>query len=211
MNEHTTAKFSHPGVLQGRHVRLEPLGIEHLDALCEAGLDPELWQLTTSLVRSREEMRRYIGSALMTAEAGTAAPFATVLLETGSVVGSTRFGNMDPSHRRVEIGWTWVARSWQRTAVNTEAKYLMLRHAFEVWQCLRVEFKTDALNTRSRKALARLGAREEGTLRSHMITETGRVRDTVYFSILASEWPGVKKNLEGWQGPLRTRPREPFP
>ena len=185
------------GILQGAHVRLEPLTADHLDALCAVGLDPELWKVTTSRVRSWEEMRTYIATALEAVEAGTAVPFATVLLPEETVVGSTRFANIDGKHRRVEIGWTWVGRPWQRTAVNTEAKYLMLSHAFEEWDCLRVEFKTDALNSQSRTALTRLGAKEEGTLRSHMVTDSGRVRDTVYFSIIASEWPEVKRRLEG--------------
>lgn len=185
------------GILLGTHVRLEPLTSDHLDAFCAVGLDSELWKVTTTRVRSREEMRAYIATALEAAEAGTAVPFATVLLPEETVVGSTRFANIDVKHRRVEIGWTWVGRSWQRTAVNTEAKYLMLRHAFEEWDCLRVEFKTDALNSQSRTALTRLGAKEEGTLRSHMVTDSGRVRDTVYFSIISSEWPEEKRRLEG--------------
>jgi RimJ/RimL family protein N-acetyltransferase len=121
--------------------------------------------------------------------------FATVETSSGRVIGSTRFMNIDRANRRVEIGSTWIAPPWQRTAVNTEAKYLMLRHAFEVWGCIRVELKTDALNQKSRNAILRIGAKEEGTLRRHLITHTGRVRDTVYFSILDSEWPGVKARL----------------
>ena len=111
--------------------------------------------------------------------------------------------NIDRTNRRVEIGSTWIARAWQRTAVNTEAKYLMLRHAFELWKCMRVELKTDALNQRSRNAILRLGAKEEGTLRRHLITWTGRVRDTVYFSILNEEWPSVKKTLESKLQPVK--------
>jgi RimJ/RimL family protein N-acetyltransferase len=163
-------------------------------------MDPELWRWTLSQVHSRDDMRRYIDTALDLRRNGTALPFATVALEDGRVVGSTRYGNIDAGNRKLEIGWTWVARPWQRTSVNTEAKYLMLRHAFEVLDFLRVEFKTDALNQQSRRALARIGAREEGTLRSHMITESGRVRDSVYFSIIASEWPDVRRNLEAKLG-----------
>ncbi|MBP1601939.1 MAG: Acetyltransferase, family, partial [Acidobacteria bacterium] len=120
-----------------------------------------------------------------------------------AVVGSTRFANIDRANRRVEIGWTWVSPPWQRSFVNTEAKYLMLKHAFEVMRCIRVEFKTDSLNQRSRAALLRLGAKEEGTLRNHMITSTGRYRHSVYFSIIDSEWPDVKRSIEleqGWSG-----------
>lgn len=181
--------------LEGNVVRLVPLSLSHHTGLCEIGLDDELWQWTMSLVRSPEEMQRYIEDALHQRDAAAAFPFATIERASGRVIGSTRFGNMDAANRKVEIGWTWIARSWQRTAVNTEAKYLMLRHAFEVMDCLRVEFKTDVLNARSRAALARIGATEEGILRSHMITASGRVRDTVYFSILAAEWPRVKTTL----------------
>jgi RimJ/RimL family protein N-acetyltransferase len=120
----------------------------------------------------------------------------TIEKGSGTIVGSTRFGGMDATHRRVEIGWTWIVREWRRTAVNTEAKYLMLRHAFEVLGCNRVEFKTDELNERSRTALRRLGAREEGVFRNHMVTVSGRVRNTVYYSIINSEWPEVKIRLE---------------
>ena len=185
-----------PVTLEGCHVRLEPLSLEHLPALCEVGLDPELWRWTVSRVRTPEEMRAYVEAALRQQAAGTALPFATVERAAGRVVGSTRFGNLDSTNRRVEIGWTWVARPWQRSPVNTEAKYLMLRHAFSALGCIRVELKTDALNERSRAAILRLGAREEGTLRRHVHTESGRVRDTVYFSILDSEWPSVRAELE---------------
>ena len=122
--------------------------------------------------------------------------FATIERNSGQVIGSTRFMNIDRINRRVEIGSTWIAPAWQRTAVNTEAKYLMLRHAFEVWRRIRVELKTDALNQRSRNAILRIGAKEEGTLRRHLLTWSGRVRDTVYFSILDTEWPEVKAMLE---------------
>jgi RimJ/RimL family protein N-acetyltransferase len=120
----------------------------------------------------------------------------TFLKERMTVVGSTRFAAMDHAHRRVEIGWTWVAKPWQRTPVNTEAKYLMLCHAFEVWRCRRVEFKTATFNEQSRRALLRIGAKEEGVLRNHMVLPDGRNRDTVYYSIIDSEWPGVKKRLK---------------
>ncbi len=184
-----------PVVLDGVSVRLEPLSLNHLSPLTAVGVDPELWRWTVSLVRTPEEMEQYIQSALADQAAGTALPFATVHKPSGQVAGSTRFGNIDAQNRRVEIGWTWIARPWQRTAVNTEAKYLMMRHAFETWDCLRVEFKTDALNTQSRQALLRIGAKEEGILRAHMITAGGRVRDTVYYSVTAAEWPAVRAAL----------------
>jgi RimJ/RimL family protein N-acetyltransferase len=185
-----------PSTLEGAHVRLEPLSPEHLDRLLEVALDEELWRWTLTQIRSRAELQEYIAAALRDWERGTALPLATIERAGGRAVGSTRFGNIDLANGRVEIGWTWVARPWQRTAINTEAKYVMLRHAFEVLRCERVEFKTDALNERSRRAILRLGAREEGTLRRHMRTASGRMRDTVYFSILAGEWPEVKRRLE---------------
>ena len=185
-----------PLVLEGTHVRLEPLTLDHHAALCEVALDPELWRWTTTDVRSGEDLRRYMKTALQEREEGRALPFATIERATNRAVGSTRFGSIEPAHRRVEIGWTWIGRPWQRTAINTEAKYLMLRHAFERLEYIRVELRTDALNRRSRDAILRIGGREEGTFRSHMITEGGRRRDTVYYSILDDEWPGVKERLE---------------
>jgi RimJ/RimL family protein N-acetyltransferase len=180
--------------LEGPTIRLEPLGRQHLDGLCAAGLDGELWRLTVSRVRDRGDLERYLEAALAEQRDGTALPFATVWRATGEVIGSTRFGNAAPAHRRVEIGWTWLARRWQRSGANTEAKYLMLRHAFERWGCVRVEFKTSALNQRSRAALQRIGAVE--VLRRHMINEDGSPRDSVYYSILADEWPRIRQRLE---------------
>ena len=185
-----------PVTLAGRHVRLEPLAQTHHAPLCAIGLDPELWEFIPYRVSTPEEMAAYIQTALDHQAAGTALPFATALAASGQVIGSTRYMNIDQANRRVEIGATWIAGPWRRTAVNTEAKYLMLRHAFETLGCIRVELKTDALNQRSRQAMLRIGAREEGTLRQHMVTWSGRLRDTVYFSILDSEWPAVKADLE---------------
>jgi RimJ/RimL family protein N-acetyltransferase len=182
--------------LAGRHVRLEPLSPEHVPALCEVGLDPELWRWTLTVIRTPEEMRAYVETALRERDEGRALPFATVDAESGRPIGSTRFGNVSMADGRVEIGCTWVARPWQRTPANTEAKYLMLRHAFETLGCVRVELKTDALNARSRAAILRVGAREEGVLRKHMRSQGGRMRDTVYFSILDDEWPAVRAGLE---------------
>jgi RimJ/RimL family protein N-acetyltransferase len=184
-----------PVTLRGDHVRLVPLTRDHLDALVAVGLDPDLWALTGSQVRGRDDLARWVTTALAEQDAGTALPFVTTLAADGTVVGATRFGNWAPAHRRVEIGWTWVARPWQRTAVNTEAKLLMLRHAFEGLGCQRVELKTDLLNERSQQAMLRLGATREGVLRRHMVTESGRIRDTVYFSVIAEEWPVVEAGL----------------
>lgn len=185
-----------PLTLRGAHVILEPLTVEHLDSLCEVGLNPELWRWTTNLVRSRNDLRLYVETALRDQAAGTALPFATIDTASGKAIGSTRFANIDRANRRVEIGWTWIGVPWQRTPANTEAKYLMLRHAFETLSCIRVEFKTDSLNVRSRNALIRIGAREEGTLRNHMLVHDGRYRHSVYFSAIESEWPEVKEILE---------------
>ena len=185
-----------PVTLEGRHVRLEPLSLEHLPALGEVALDAELWHWTLTRVATAADLERYVRDALDEAAAGRAVPFATVALGAGRAVGSTRFANVSVPDGRLEIGWTWVGRAHQRTAVNTEAKYLMLRHAFESLGCTRVEFKTDALNARSRAALLRLGAVEEGTLRRHMRTQGGRLRDSVFFSVVDAEWPAVRERLE---------------
>lgn len=184
-----------PLTLEGTHVRLVPLRFEHVDALFAATHDPELWQWTVGQVRNRDEMRRFIEKALLQTRQGTSVAFLTLERATGAVAGTTRFMNYSRVDRRVEIGSTVVGKPWQRTAVNTEAKLLMLTHAFERLQLLRVELKTDRLNERSRAAIARLGAVEEGTLRQHVLTETGRQRDSVYFSITEAEWPGVKAGL----------------
>ena len=185
-----------PVILEGRFVRLEPLSMNHLAPLCEVGLDPELWRVGLSVIRSKDDMTSYIATALQWQAEGTALPFVTIERSSGTVVGSTRFANIDRRHRRVEIGWTWIAGPWQRTPLNTEAKYLMLTHAFETLGCIRVELKTDSLNEKSRNAMLRIGAKEEGILRNHMITQGGRIRHTVCFSITNDEWPGVKRSLE---------------
>lgn len=184
-----------PVTLDGRVVRLEPLVFAHLPDLTSIGLDPALWRWTLTRLDSPEAMRAYLDAALADQATGRALPFAIIDRATGRAIGSTRYLSLEPAHRRLEIGWTWLGRAWQRTAANTEAKLLLLTHAFETLDCLRVEFKTDALNAPSRAALARLGAVEEGTLRAHMITAGGRVRDSVSYSILATEWPAVKAHL----------------
>jgi RimJ/RimL family protein N-acetyltransferase len=183
-----------PVTLQGRHVRLVPMTREHVPALWQAASDPELWRWTVSQLRGEDDMRRYVEEAMTAQAQGTALPFVTTDAATGQVIGSTRFANAEGP--RVEIGWTWIAAPLQRTAVNTEAKYLMMRHAFETLGLLRVELKTDALNARSRAAILRIGAREEGIFRKHLVTESGRVRDTAYFSVIDDEWPQVKARLE---------------
>jgi RimJ/RimL family protein N-acetyltransferase len=190
-----------PVTLEGSVVRLEPIRREHVELFWEASKDAldDIFRWIPYCMKTHADFRHLVEKALGEQERGESVVFATVERKSGRVIGSTRFMNIDRVNRRVEIGSTWIAPAWQRTAVNTQAKYLMLRHAFEVWQCVRVELKTDALNQKSRNAILRLGAKEEGTLRRHLVTWTGRVRDTVYFSILDSEWPEVKAKLEAMQ------------
>lgn len=184
-----------PTKLKGTFVTLEPMALGHLAELCAIGLDPSIWEFMVDRITDRSGMLRFIETSLGDQAKGLALPFVTRLADSNKIVGSTRFGNIDAVNRRTEIGWTWIAPEWQQTRVNTEAKLLMLTHAFEVWKCIRVEFKTDATNVRSRNAILRLGAKEEGTLRRHMITDAGRFRDSVYFSILDTEWDLVKAGL----------------
>jgi RimJ/RimL family protein N-acetyltransferase len=187
-------------ILEGQFVRLEPLAPTHAGPLSIVGLDPDLWKWTIDSLRTPEEMRAWVQKAVDEAAAGRALPFATIERATATAIGSTRFMNIAMPDKRVEIGSTWVAGPWQRTAANTEAKLLMLRHAFETLGCIRVELKTDRLNERSRNAIRRIGGVEEGILRQHMITSSGRLRDSVYYSILDSEWPAVRDRLEARLG-----------
>lgn len=184
--------------LQGTHVRLAPLRPEHADALWEIAKDhlADLFRWIPYQLKSVDDFRAFNAQILSEQERGISVPFVTFERGENRIVGTTRFMNMDLANRKVEIGSTWIAPPWQRTIVNTEAKYLMLQHAFEAWKCLRVELKTDALNQRSRQAILRLGAKEEGTLRKHIACWDGRQRDSVYFSILDTEWPEVKARLE---------------
>lgn len=184
-----------PVVLEGKHVRLEPMRVDHLPALCDVGLEPSLWKWTGNVVKSAADIEVYVHNALSERDRGTALPFVTIERGTGKIVGSTRFGNIDMFNLKAEIGWTWINPQWQRSVINTEAKLLMLTHAFETWKCIRVELKTDANNKVSQKAIKRIGGVKEGILRNHMITETGRYRDSVYFSIIESEWESVKAVL----------------
>jgi N-acetyltransferase len=184
-----------PITLNGKFVTLEPMSKDHLGDLCDNGLDASIWQWSPEPITSKESMASYVDTALSEQSKGVSLPFVTRENGTERLVGSTRFGNIDVPNRHVEIGWTWLAPEWQRTYVNTEAKLLMLTHAFETWKCIRVEFKTDALNEQSRNAILRIGAKQEGIHRNHMITESGRFRDSVYFSIIDSEWRDVKTRL----------------
>jgi len=185
-----------PVILEGPHVRLEPLSTSHEESLFSAAEDGELWNSTVTIVPSRDNIAAYIGTALRAQMEGSTLPFVIFRKASGRVVGSTRFFHIEKDHRRVEIGYTWLAASAQRSEVNTESKLLMLTHAFERWDCIRVEFMTDVLNNQSRKAILRLGAMQEGVLRNHMIMPDGRYRDSVCFSIIAAEWPDIKVKLE---------------
>jgi RimJ/RimL family protein N-acetyltransferase len=185
-----------PVILEGQHVRLEPLSQAHEESLIAAAVDGELWNSTVTTVPSRATMAAYLASALDAQDQGRELPFVIIRKPSGQVVGSTRFCCIERDHRRVEIGYTWLAANAQRTGVNTEAKLLLLTHAFERLRCIRVEFITDVLNEQSRTAILRLGAKQEGVLRNHMIMPNGRLRDSVCFSIIESEWPEVKTRLE---------------
>jgi N-acetyltransferase len=189
-----------PTTLRGKVVRLEPLRIEHVGPLAHVGLDPSLWRWIPNPVATADDMRAYVLTALDEQKRGVSVPFAIIDQISGQVIGSTRYANIEPAHRRLEIGWTWITPSFQRTAANTEAKLLLLTHAFETLSAHRVELKTDALNERSREAILRIGAKEEGTFRKHMIMSTGRARDTVYFSIIDTEWPAVKAKMRARLG-----------
>ena len=198
MNASNPAFVPTPVILEGKFVRLEPLRKEHGPLLWEAMKDhaEEIFRWIPYPMRMPEDSSRFIENVLGEQQRGLSVPFATIDQESGRMAGSTRFMAIDAANRHVEIGSTWIAPAWQRTAVNTEAKYLMLRHAFEAWKCMRVEFKTDSMNEKSRTAILRLGAKEEGTFRNHMVTWNGRIRHSVYFSIIDSEWPEVKSRLE---------------
>jgi RimJ/RimL family protein N-acetyltransferase len=190
--------------LEGATVRLEPLAAEHLDGLAEIGLDASIWRWMQTLITERDQLRGWIGEALATDDAGSTVSFATIERSTGRAVGSSRYLNIERQHRRLEIGYTWVAPAWQRTSVNREAKLLMVGHAIETLGAHRVEFKTDALNVASRAALAGIGAVEEGTFRRHMVVQGGRLRDSAYFSIVDTEWPETKAALQAKLEVVRT-------
>lgn len=186
-----------PVTLDGVRVRMEPLDLDrHWEGLLAIGMDPDLWRWTQAIVRRPEDLRRYLETAVQERSAGRSLPFATIDKAGGRVAGCTRFSNIDVRNRRVEIGWTWVGRPFQRSHVNTEAKYLMMSHAFETLGCVRVELKTNVLNQRSRDAMKRIGCVEEGILRKHAVNDDGVWRDTIYYSVLDGEWPAVKARLE---------------
>lgn len=184
-----------PVVLVGASVRLEPLSQDHAQGLYNRGRDTADWAyMPRSCFVDLADTRQWIDEALSTPGQ---LPFAIVETHKDRAVGSTRYLNIRPEHRGLEIGWTWLGREWQRTPVNTEAKFLLLRHAFERLGCIRVEFKTDARNLRSQRAIERIGAQREGVLRQHMVVQQNHLRDSVYFSVLDSEWPAVRERLDG--------------
>lgn len=185
-----------PLTLSGTHVRLEPLNKAQLSAIQAAASDGELWKLFFTTVPSPDNTQLWLDTALEMQKQEKAIPFAVRSLLNGEIIGSTRYCNIDHNNKRLEIGYTWYAKSVQRSAVNTECKLLLLSHAFEVFECNAVEFRTDWFNRTSQTAIERLGAKRDGVLRSHTILPDGRVRDTVVYSILKNEWPGVKKNLQ---------------
>ena len=184
-----------PITLQGTYARLEPLAQEQLVEIQSAAADGELWKHFFTSVPNFEGTKKWLNLALEAQEQQKALPFIVRNLSTGKIVGSTRYCNMDHNNKRLEIGYTWYAKSVQRSAINTECKLLLLAHAFEVLDCNAVEFRTDWFNKRSQAAIERLGAKQDGVLRNHMILPDGRVRDTVVYSILKQEWAGVKTNL----------------
>jgi RimJ/RimL family protein N-acetyltransferase len=182
--------------LEGRRISLRPLLLDDAAALLNAAQDGELWNLTVTVVPSPTTIDGYLKKALEGRHAGTVLPFVIVLKETGEVIGSTRFWKIDRLNRKLEIGSSWISARWQKTFVNTEAKYLMLRHAFEVLDCVRVQFTTDENNQTSRQAILRLGAQQEGIVRHERIMPDGRKRNSVRFSIIDDEWPAVRSHLE---------------
>ncbi|MGE8617373.1 MAG: GNAT family N-acetyltransferase [Achromobacter spanius] len=185
----------HPVTLHGDIVRLEPMAAHHADALAQVGLHPELWRLQPEPIATVDDMRRYVARALEDAQAGACLPFVIVQQSTGQIIGATRYMDVALAHKRLEIGATWLTPACQRSGANTEAKFLLLRHAFETIGIIRIVFKTELSNAQSRAAILRLGAVEEGVFRKHLISQSGRMRDMVYFAILDDDWPSVKSRL----------------
>lgn len=185
-----------PITLEGDIVRLEPLGMHHVDALAAVGLAPELWRLQPEPIESADDMRGYVERALAAQAAGTGLPFVIVRRSDGKVIGTTRYMDIALAHKRLEIGATWLSPASQRSGANTEAKMLLLQHAFETIGIMRVVFKTEAANTQSRLAILRIGGVEEGVFRKHLIAQSGRTRDMVYFAILDEDWPAAKARLQ---------------
>jgi RimJ/RimL family protein N-acetyltransferase len=190
-----------PVVLTGRFVRLEPLTEAHAAGLTSIGMDDSIWEyMPYGLMRSEDDIRRWIGTLLDHMAEGTDLPFVVIHLGSGRVAGTTRYMEIRPAHRGLEIGGTWYGAEFRRTQVNTECKYLLLRQAFEEFSCIRVQIKTDSRNERSQRAIERIGAVKEGMLRNHMILPNGHIRHSIYYSIIDLEWPAVKLRLEQMLG-----------
>ncbi|HEX8991120.1 MAG TPA: GNAT family protein [Anaerolineales bacterium] len=186
-----------PVTLTGQTVRLEPLSLEHVPGLAAIGLDDSIWQyMVYGLMHDEADVRGWVRAMLKLSTNGTDVPFAVIDLRSNCVAGATRYMEIRPDHRGLEIGGTWYGAAYRRTRVNTESKFLLLQHAFETLHCIRVQLKTDSRNERSQRAIERLGAVREGTLRNHLILPDGHVRDSIYYSILDSEWPAVKVRLQ---------------
>jgi len=197
MEPYDPALYTTPVTLEGRHVRLEPLTLAHVPGLAAVGCDERIWKLMLyGDIRTEADMRAWVENLLHRQQQGTDLPFSVIFRETGKVVGATRYMDIRPVHRGLEIGGTWYAMDYQRTAVNTETKYLLLEYAFETLGCIRVQFKADIRNERSWRAIERIGGVREGILRNQYILQDGMFRDSVYYSILDREWPGVKERLE---------------
>ena len=192
-----------PVVLEGSLVRLEPLSRSHLDGLVAVALDPLIWRFTIARPIDRSGIEAWVDAAIANAEAGLEVPFATIDRATGRPIGSSRFMSIVPEHRRLEIGWTWLGRDWQRTGSNREAKYLQMRHAFEVLGANRVEFKTDSRNEAARRGLLGASTTFEGIFRNHMVMPDGPLRHSAWYSVTREEWPAVKARLEA---SIRPRP-----
>lgn len=186
-----------PVILTGARIRMEPLGDEHFAGLCAVALDAPVWRWTIMGEQDEAGLRRWVDTALANAEAGIERPFATIDIESGQVIGSSRYMSIAPEHKRLEIGWTWMGVAYQRTGRNREAKLLQLTHAFEALEANRVEFKTHARNVQSRTALRGIGATFEGVHRSHSVMPDGSLRDSAWFSVIKPEWPAVKARLQG--------------
>jgi len=186
-----------PIVLLGKHVRLEPLSEAHVPGLAEIGVGQNFWHfMLYGDMNSEADIQNWVLDIMSRGQRGTDLPFAVIHLESGRVAGATRYLNIAPNDRGLEVGGTWYGTEFQRSAVNTECKYLLMSHAFETLHAIRVQLKTDLINERSQRAIERLGAKKEGVLRNHMILPDGRIRDSVFYSILDREWLAVKKNLE---------------
>jgi len=188
-------RWVEPVTLTGRRVRLEPLSTAHLDGLADVAFDPAIWRYTIARPTDRAGLLAWIETAIRNADAGTEQAFATIDVGSGRPIGSSRFMSIVPEHRRLEIGWTWLAPAWQRSGANREAKLLMLEHAFDVLGANRVEFKTDSTNEKARAGLLGIGSTFEGVFRNHMIMPDGRLRHSAWYSVTVEDWPVVKARL----------------